>query len=190
MFLNPFHIEFFVSTQKVNTTHSGFLEKLYKSPVVSTFLFDWLFKRKLLFANVRNTSFEMTPIFCVTALKFTLFFRLDFTKLEFKVSSISLRYFVSFVCCFFLFKRVFEKNCWSFFVKTTGSPISGCTCSHHNMYNILKGWQLPNGFWSVRTIYTNLHTKIFTLKHGKFEKKTYSGGTMTSLQHLTSIILL
>ena len=32
-------------------------------------------------------------------------------------------------------------------------------------------WQLPNGFWSVRTMYTNLHTKIFTLKHGKFEKK-------------------
>ena len=28
----------------------------------------------------------------------------------------------------------------------TGRPISGCTCCHHNMYNILKGWQLPNGF--------------------------------------------
>ena len=27
-----------------------------------------------------------------------------------------------------------------------GSPISDCTCCHHNMYNILKGWQLPNGF--------------------------------------------
>ena len=40
-------------------------------------------------------------------------------------------------------------------------------------------------------MYTNLHTKIFTLKHGKFEKSlTDSGGTMTSLQHLTSIILL
>ena len=52
----------------------------------------------------------------------------------------------------------------------TGSPISGCTCCHHNMYNILKGWQLPNGLWSVRTMYTNLHTKIFAIKHGKFEK--------------------
>ena len=39
-------------------------------------------------------------------------------------------------------------------------------------------------------MYTNLHTKIFTLKHGKFEKNTYSGETMTSLQHLTSVILL
>ena len=28
----------------------------------------------------------------------------------------------------------------------TGRPISGCTCGHHNMYDILKGWQLPNGF--------------------------------------------
>ena len=28
----------------------------------------------------------------------------------------------------------------------TDSPISGCTCCHHNMYNILKGWQLPDGF--------------------------------------------
>ena len=26
------------------------------------------------------------------------------------------------------------------------SPISDCTCCHHNIYNILKGWQLPNGF--------------------------------------------
>ena len=48
------------------------------------------------------------------------------------------------------------------------SAISGCTCRHHR--NIVKGWQLPNGFESVRIIYTNLHTKIFTRKHGKFEK--------------------
>ena len=55
-------------------------------------------------------------------------------------------------------------------------PISGCTCCHHNMYNILKGWQLPNGFWSVRTTYTNLHTKIFALKHGKFKKILFREG--------------
>ena len=36
---------------------------------------------------------------------------------------------------------------------------------------LLQGWQLPNGFSSVRNIYTNLHTKTFLLKHGKFEKK-------------------
>ena len=36
---------------------------------------------------------------------------------------------------------------------------------------MLKDWQLPDGFQSVRTMhYTNLHTKIFLLKHGKFEK--------------------
>ena len=41
---------------------------------------------------------------------------------------------------------------------------------------LLQGWQLPNGFSSVRNIYTNLHTKIFLLKHGKFEKKLTSEG--------------
>ena len=95
-----------------------------------------------------------------------------------------------FILSLYFFKRT--KYQFLILVLITGSPISGRSCCHHNIYNILKGWQLPNGngFWSVRTIYTNLHTKIFTLKHGKFEKKTYSGGTMTSLQHLTSIILL
>ena len=51
----------------------------------------------------------MTP-FCVKALKFTLFFRLDATKFEFKVSSISFRYFVSFACCFFFFLREYLKR--------------------------------------------------------------------------------
>ena len=31
-------------------------------------------------------------------------------------------------------------------VQTTGSPISGCTCCYLHIYNILKGWQLPDGF--------------------------------------------
>ena len=34
---------------------------------------------------------------------------------------------------------------------------------------LLQGWQLPNGFSSVRNIYTNLHTKIFLLKVGTVE---------------------
>ena len=36
------------------------------------------------------------------------------------------------------------------------SPISGCTCRHHII--ILKDWQLLDGFQSIRTIYTKLHT--------------------------------
>ena len=72
--------------------------------------------------------------------------------------------------------------------KTTGNPISGCTCFHHN--NNTKSWQLPDGFQSVRTIYTNLHTKIFPLKERKIRKNTNSKGAMTSLQHLTSIVSL
>ena len=50
---------------------------------------------------------------------------------------------------------------------------------------LLQGWQLPNGFSSVRNIYTNLHTKIFLLKVGNS-----TTGALTPLQHLTSIISL
>ena len=41
---------------------------------------------------------------------------------------------------------------------------------------LLKGWQLPHGFSSVRTIYSNLYTQIFLFKHGKFENKLTLGG--------------
>ena len=49
----------------------------------------------------------------VKALKFTLFFRLNSTKLEFKVFYIASAFYILCLLFFFLFKRVFEKNFWS-----------------------------------------------------------------------------
>ena len=69
--------------------------------------------------------------------------------------------------------------------------VTGCSVVIYNVgILLLKGWQLPDEFSSVRTIYTNLHTKIFLLKHGKFEKKINSRRAQTSLLHLTSFISL
>ena len=70
------------------------------------------------------------------------------------------------VCIFlFTFFVFYQKKC----AKTTDSPISGCTCCHHNMYNILKVGNFPTDFDPYELCTQTLHTKIFT-QHGKFEK--------------------
>ena len=47
----------------------------------------------------------------------------------------------------------------------TGSPISGCTCCHHNMYNILKVGNFRMDFNPYE-----LCTQTYTQKYSHFEK--------------------
>ena len=43
----------------------------------------------------------------------------------------------------------------------------------YNSILLLNGWQLPDQFPFVQTIYTNLHTKIFLLQYGKLKRTDF-----------------
>ena len=51
---------------------------------------------------------------------------------------------------------------------TKGSPISGCTCCHHNMYNIL-GWLVYYTWYNILGMYNilRLATSEWSLIHGQ-----------------------